>query len=432
MKLALAFFLTTAVVLGADSFSSNIPLSFSQAKRSKKPLIVSFYGIWCPACNELEETVFESTDFLQKAKGFQLLKVDADARNAWSIKDKYKVGGYPTVVFTNPSGDEIYRVVGYRSSQEFSRVMDLVMAANGKNLENSCSSPDKDDLWRCAFVCTEKKDWKCADQAYKKLETFLKPGTVRYEQARLYSVTRLETDESKRDGYERLLVECADSPQALYWVLDYLKFFEGGEKKPPKKEILEKLVANYPKYKEDSRAAEAGVTLTDMSQIRAILLDKLGRHEEAVAAWKEAAALLEKLAQEMPKGTVARGFALERISCLEEAGDIDTALKLSNEYRQKFPKEFTFHYWSASLLERAKRFNEALPIAKEAYKFSYGDNKVRVATLLVNLYATTPDRSSAKEIYDQVTKEIAPSGKLEVRTHRYLKKLEEAYKKVSG
>jgi len=412
-------------------FSSDIQKSLVQAKKSKRPLLISFHGIWCPACNELEETVFESSDFLQKAKKFQLLKVDADAKTSWALKDKYKVGGYPTVVFTNPQGDEIYRVIGYRKPREFFRVMDLVAGAKGKNLEASCTSKDVEDLWRCAFVCTERKDFACADGAYAKLQPSLKPGTVRYEQARLYGVQRAETDELKRDGYERLLAESADSPQALYWVLDYLKLFEGGEKKGPNKEVLEKLVANYPKHREDPRAEEAGVTLTDMAQIRAILLDKLGRPEEAKAAWKEAAALLDTLASEM-KGTVARGFTLERISCLEESGDLEGALKLSNEYRKKFPKEFTFHYWSASLLERAKRYNEALPVAKEAYQFAYGDNKVRVGTLLVNLYATVPDKASAKQIYEEVTKEVAPEARLEVRTHRYLKKLEESYKEIAG
>jgi len=431
MKLVILYTLFFALpVFGADSFSTNIPKSFSDAKRTMRPVLISFHGIWCPACNELEEKVFESSDFLQKSKKFQLLKVDADAKASWQLKDKYKVGGYPTIVFTNSKGDEIYRVVGYRAPEEFFKVMDLVASAKGKDLNQSCKSGDAEDLWRCAVVCTERKDWACADGAYKKLESHLKPGSVRYEQARLYTVQRSENDELKRDGYERLFTESSDSPQALYWVLDYLKLFEGGEKRPPKKEVLEKLVANYPKYKEDPRAAEAGVTLTDMAQIRAILLDKLNRHEEAVAAWKEAAALLDKLAQEMPKGTVARGFTLERISCLEEAGDSEAALKLSNEYRQKFPKEFTFHYASASILEHTKKYAEALPVAQEAYKYAYGDNKVRVGTLLVNLYATTPDKVSAKKIYEEVKKEIAPAAQLEVRTHRYLKKLEEAFSRI--
>lgn len=425
----LSLFWAATLWAAGDPFSTNIPKSFSDAKRSMRPVLISFFGIWCPACNELEEQVFESTDFLQKSKKFQLLKVDADASASWQLKDKYKVGGYPTIIFTNPKGDEIYRVVGYRAPREFFKVMDLVASAKGKDLSQSCGSPDSEDLWRCAVVCTERKDWTCADGAYKKLEPILKPGTVRYEQARLYGVQRAETDELKRDGYERLLAESADSPQALYWVLDYLKLFEGGEKRPPKKEVLEKLVANYSKYKEDPRAEEAGVTLTDMAQIRAILLDKLNRHDEAVAAWKEAAGLLEKLAQEM-KGTVARGFTLERISCLEEAGDLEGALKLANEYRQKFPREFTFHYAAASILEHSKKYPEALPIALEAYKYAYGDNKVRVATLLVNLYATTPDKASAKRIYEEVKKDVAPGARLEVRTHRYLKKLEEAYGRI--
>ena len=161
----------------AAAFGTDISKAFITAKKAGKPLLISFYGIWCPPCNELEETVFESPDFPLKAKRFELLKVDADAPTSWKLKDRYKVGGYPTVVFTNPAGDEIYRVVGYRSPKEFARAMDLVLSAKNQDLKKSCKSSTTDALWRCALVCTERKDYSCAEAAYKKLENKLKPDS---------------------------------------------------------------------------------------------------------------------------------------------------------------------------------------------------------------------------------------------------------------
>lgn len=431
MKKAVAVFILFSAPSFA-AFSTSPAKTWSTAKKSGKPVMISFYGIWCPPCNELDETVFETPGFHQKAKAFELLKVDADARSSWELKSKYKVGGYPTVIFTSSNGGEIYRVVGYRTPQEFLRVMDLVVSAKGKDLEKACKSDGVDDLWRCASICTERADKACAEAAYKKLESKVEKGTLRYEQARAYFVEHAETEDLKRVGYEKLLAEFPTSPLAFLWSLDYLKVFEGGTKPEPKKELLEAVIANYPKTLNDPRADEAGVTRTDMAQIRAILLDKLGKPEEAKAAWKEASAMLEAMVKELPKGAHARGFSLERISCLGEAGETDAALKLANEYRQKYPKEFTFHYSAASLLDRAKRYTDALPIAKQAYEFSYGDNKIRAGTLLINLYATVPDKESAKQIFDSVTKEIKPDAKLEVRTHRYLKKLDEAYKRLGS
>jgi hypothetical protein len=73
-----------------------------------------------------------------------------------------------------------------------------------------------------------------------------------------------------------------------------------------------------------------------------------------------------------------------------------------------------------------------MPIAKKAYEMSYGDNRIRAATLLVNLYATVPDKEAAKKVYDEVTKEIRPDADLDIRTHRYLKQLGEALKKATA
>lgn len=429
-SLSILFALLSLQALASSGFSTDASQTWARAKKNQKPVLISFYGIWCPPCNELEETVFETPNFIQKAKRFELLKVDADAKTSWELKSKYKVGGYPTVIFTTPAGSEIYRLVGYRTPNEFLRIMDLVIGAKGKDLEKSCQSSKTEDLWRCAVVCTERQEKTCADKAYQKLESKVAKGSLRYEQARAYFVETAATEDLKRVGYENLLSEFPESPLAFLWSLDYLKLFEGSSTLAPKKEVLEKVLSQYAKISSDKRAEEAGVTPTDMAQIRAILLEKLGKKEEAKAAWKEASLQLETLAKELPKNSFARGFTLERISCLEEMGELNGAIKLANEYRQKFPSEFTFHYSLASLLEREKRYAEALPVAKEAYQFSYGDNKIRAATLLVNLYGTVPDKASAKEVFETVTREIQPDSQLEVRTHRYLKKLQEAFQRI--
>ena len=138
---------------------------------------------------------------------------------------------------------------------------------------------------------------------------------------------------------------------------------------------------------------------------------------------------LEKAAAGVASGTPERGFTLERISSLESAGETDAALKLANEYRQKFPDEFTFHYRAGLILERAKKYNEAFPITRRAFEVSYGDNRIRVAILLINLLATVPDKAGAQKTYEEVTREYQPDASLDVRTHRYLKELEEAWKK---
>lgn len=428
--LSLVILLSSSLSLASASyFAEDGDKAFADAKKSGKPILIDFFGIWCPPCNQLNETVFDTPRFHEKSKSFELLQVDVDKEASWKLKDKYKVGGYPTILFVNSKGEEMYRFVGYREPNEVLKIMDTVLQAKGKSAKSACTGKSEDDQWRCAVFCMERKDDKCSDKALKSLEGKLKPETARYEIARSYAAEHAPTKDLKVKAFESLLEEYPKSPYGLYWGLAYLNF-AAEQKLSPKKEIVDKMLLNYTAAQNDPKREEMGVTLTDMAQMRAELLGRLERPEESKAAWKEAAELFAKQTKDLPKGASDRGYMIERISCLDMAGETDQALKLAAEYQSKYPKEFTFHYIAASVLDRKKRYNEALPIAKKAFDVSYGDNRIRAGTLLVNLYATVPNKEEAKKIYDEVKKDIKPNAKLEVRTHRYLKQLDQSWQKI--
>jgi thiol-disulfide isomerase/thioredoxin len=421
-------YLDCTEAISGSLFETNIDKSLKAAKLNKKPVLIDFYGIWCPPCNELDETVFETSAFLQKAKGFNLLKVDADKTESWNLKHKYKIGGYPTLLFTDSQGEELYRIVGYRSLSEITRVMDMVQKAKGKNFAKACSSNDPEDLWRCITICGERKDSSCVDKTMKTLEPKLTKGSPRYLLAWTYALDYSQNEDLKRDGYERMMNEYPQSIIALAWATEYLKLFEKNKKLTPKKELIEKVLTQ---AKVEGDPTELGFTVTDVPQVKATLLEELGKKEEAKKYWKESAVELGKLAKSLPTGVTARGFALEQISSLESAGESEAALSLANEYRLKYPNEFTFNYIVATLLNSQKKYNEALPIAQLAFDHSYGDNKIRSAILLVKLHGVNSNKEAAKKVYESVTQEIKPDEKMEVRTHRYLKKLAETFKTIS-
>lgn len=428
--IGLALLTATPCLASKGAFWEDETQAFKEAVKGKKPVLIDFYGIWCPPCNELDETVFETEAFLAKAKSFVLLKVDADAKASWKIKDRYKVGGYPTLIFTNEKGAELYRVVGYRPAKEMVRIMDMVLKTKGTDFKTACGSASVPDLMRCAISCAERKDVKCATEAFNKIQPRTAKGSAEQQLANSFFLEQEKMPDLKRNMYEQLLLENPAAPLAYVWAIEYLNGFEDTPKISPKTELIESLLKNYPAASVSPDLDSVGLTRTDLAQMRAELLSKIGKTAEAKTAWKEAAELFTVAAQQSVKGNVARGFTIERISCLEQAGELDAALALADEYAAKFPKEFTFHFWKASLLSRAKRYLDATPYAYKAYELSYGDNKIRSATLLVDILATIPDRTTMKKVYDAVKAEIQPDQKLEVRTHRYLKRLEESYQKV--
>ncbi len=407
-------------------------IAFNDSAKAKKPMLIDFYGIWCPPCNELDETVFETEAFLTKAKSFVLLKIDADAKSSWKIKDRYKVGGYPTLIFTNDKGDEIYRVVGYRTQKEMVRIMDMVLKSKGVDFKKACESNSTADLMRCAISCSERKEIACATTAFEKLQPKTTVGSAEQQIANTFFLEQEKMPDLKRNMQERLMLENPQAPMAYVWGNEYLDSFEEAKGLKPKIELVELVLKNYPATSVSPTMDAVGLTRTDLALLRAELLTKSGKTTEAKIAWKDAAALFSQAAKEVTAGKVARGFTIERIYALEQAGELDEAMALADEYAAKFPKEFTFYFWKASLLYRAKNYLQATTSAYKAFDLSYGDNKIRSAVLLIDILATIPDKATIKKIYDSVKAEAPPEKTLDVRTHRYLKKLDEAYQKTGG
>lgn len=410
-------------------FQSDSEATLAKAKANGRPVMIDFFGVWCPPCNQLKETVFITPGFLERAKSFELLEVDADKPSSWKLKDRYKIGGYPTILFLNPKGEELYRIVGYRAPDEFNKVMDLVLASKGRPATKACQSKNEDDLWRCALTCMEKKDHPCAQKAIGRLEAKLKPRTARFEIARSYQADRAENVDLKKRAFESLLRDYPDSPFSLIWALSY---WEAAleQKATPDKALLTPVLEKYPTMAADRRREELGLPVSDLAQLRAQVVEKLGDPEATKRAWKEAAEVLAELATQLPAGVTDRGYKIEEILCLDSAGETEKALKLAETYQVKYPSEFTFHYIAATILEKRKKFGEAVPIAKKAYEASYGDNRIRAGILLMTLYGATANKDAAKQIYLDVKKEIQPDAKLDVRTHRYLKRLDEVWGQV--
>lgn len=409
-------------------FQTNSDEALMQAKRERKPLLISFYGIWCPPCNQLEEVVFESPNFLRSAKNFVLLKVDADAESSWTLKDKYKVGGYPTIIFATSTGKEIYRVVGFRNTRDFVRTMNWVYDNREKDLEKACQSSQSASLWHCGFTCAEKDDEACANKAFSVLEKKLKPNNLKLNFILTYRAKNMKEEVARKATYEELIKRLPKSPFAFLWANELVSFpaYDAGKLKP----LLLPVLAEYPSVMKHPQLEVTGLAPTDVAQIRADILRKLGESEKAEAAWREAAEMLAELVTHLGKASAARGYTLERIGCLEEAGQEVEALKLSNEYRSKFPNEFTFHYRSARLLKELDRIVDAIGAGQEAHARAYGDNKIRTATLLMELYRVKGEKKLAKTLFDDMKTIVRPNSKLEVRTHRYWKALEDAYQKL--
>jgi thioredoxin-like negative regulator of GroEL len=426
MRLLLPIFFATVAAAAAPSGAhGDFDTALAEAKKTKKPLIVDFFGIWCPPCNELDELVFSHPEFRRRVKRFVFAKLDADAPASWKAKDRYKVGGYPTVLFLKPDGQEVERIVGFRPLRDFLQTMERARKRDALTLEQACRRSEPEHLLRCARLRTERKEGRAAEEAFAALSKKLKPGTFEFIEAASLAAELESIPEAKRQRLLGLMKEHPTFPAALGWAAAYLETFESGGSEKPDEAVLRSVADQVPAQLAHPRRAELGLTESDLYQLRALVVSSV-QPEISKQLWAEAVAALERAAKEAGRAEPGRGFVLEQIGCLERAGREAEAMQLAQTYRTKFPDEFTFHFRVAGLEWRKKNAPSALEAAEAAYAKSYGDNRLRVATLLVELYAANGRVADANRVYEEATRDVKPDATLEVRTHRYLKALAEA------
>jgi thioredoxin-related protein len=96
----------------------------AKAEKEGKDLLVDFTGSdWCKFCIMLKEEVFDQQGFKDAApKNFVLVELDypqqkeqpeAIKKQNDELREKYEIGGYPTVLLMNAKG-EVYAKTGYQ------------------------------------------------------------------------------------------------------------------------------------------------------------------------------------------------------------------------------------------------------------------------------------------------------------------------------
>ncbi len=83
------------------------------AEKEHKLIFVDFYTTWCAPCKFMQNEVFplkQIGDFYNPR--FISVKIDAEKGEGPALAKKYGVAGYPTLIFTNPKEEVVYRVMG--------------------------------------------------------------------------------------------------------------------------------------------------------------------------------------------------------------------------------------------------------------------------------------------------------------------------------
>lgn len=101
---------------------------------SGKIVMLDFYTDWCGYCKKMDAEIYPRADVQKALQPFELRKVNAESSPAnRELTRKYRIDGFPTVVFVDAKGNEVYRIVGYRPPEDFIRELETASnKAGGK------------------------------------------------------------------------------------------------------------------------------------------------------------------------------------------------------------------------------------------------------------------------------------------------------------
>lgn len=101
--------------------------ALAASARDGKPVFADVYTDWCGWCKKLDSDVYTDKRMIELSADFICVKIDGDKYK--DIVQKYKVNGYPTLLFLDDKGKVIGQVPGYIEADELLNVMNKVKRA---------------------------------------------------------------------------------------------------------------------------------------------------------------------------------------------------------------------------------------------------------------------------------------------------------------
>ena len=98
--------------------------ALQEAASAKRPVLMDFYTDWCPPCKKLASVTFKDNnmiDYFQK-ENYLLIKVNPEKDRL--AEEKFKVYSYPTLVIFNGKGDEIDRLLGFKTTEQLVKALE--------------------------------------------------------------------------------------------------------------------------------------------------------------------------------------------------------------------------------------------------------------------------------------------------------------------
>ncbi len=249
------FFISSIAYSQIDFKKGSVADILAMAKAEKKLVMVDVMTDWCKWCIELDNKVYAKKDISDFANANQInYKIDAEKGEGIDFAKKYKIQGFPSILFLDGDGNEVDRVYGYVPAKDFMEMMQdynkgvntfaylkAEVEKNPSNIEASLKLADKYSMYSESDKAKEllnkivETDGSNAggktDDAKFRLISF----TEKEEKAKQLEafITANPTSDQLKDAYvslsETYFYELSDLASSEKWFKDALSKFPNDE-----------------------------------------------------------------------------------------------------------------------------------------------------------------------------------------------------------
>lgn len=368
-----------------------------------RPIFLDFGARWCPPCNQLRVEVLEDPADRAVLDGFHVVAVDADLPESWPLKDRFGVGGYPTLLVVDAAGAVQGRLTGYPGEDVF---LDWLQGAAAGPLDERLAGARTLDLVARGRLAL---DLLRADRAYEAWDVLMGGAEGG---AAVEAGLALEGG----PGEVRWLLEQRPD-RVMAWFPDAGPALEADPSLVPA--LVAALEARVPRVP----ALEAAELLE--------ILAELSPWEAARAHRQRAVDLLRAdLTGDRWHDRLRWSALAWLLGALEDPAGSRAVLEAA---AAAFPDEFTFHFDLAELHLEQGQADLAVDRARQALDHAEGDMLLRAATLLAEALDAAGRRAEARDLLQQVVDDFPrPRKDEEVRTWRYLAEARAVLRDLEG
>ncbi|HTQ08795.1 MAG TPA: thioredoxin fold domain-containing protein [Fimbriimonadaceae bacterium] len=149
----IAVLLLCFAVAGANAAGIAWAKAYSAAKESSKStgklIMIDFYTDWCGWCKKLDADTYPDPAVVDESTKFVPIKLNAE-KDADGIRlaKKFKVDGYPTILFIDSNENLVYKIVGYAPPKDFAVSMEkaaTVLSDKAKYQTALAANPNDSD-----------------------------------------------------------------------------------------------------------------------------------------------------------------------------------------------------------------------------------------------------------------------------------------------